>query len=137
MMTKQSVKPGGDSLSQTINIISEGTRIKGDVNANGDIRIDGELVGNITAKGRLVVGPNGKINGEIDCSNVEVSGNIKGKIKARELLNMKATAHIEGDIVIGKLSVEPGSVFSGTCMMGETHKINETAEKEKPKVNLR
>lgn len=135
-MAKQTLKPNGESLNQSINIISEGTKIKGDIIANGDIRIDGELIGNISAKGRLVVGPNGKISGEIVCNNVEVSGSIKGKVKAGELMNMKSTSRIEGDIVVGKLSVEPGSVFSGTCTMGGVNPLNE-AEKEQTKVQFR
>lgn len=125
-MSKQTTKPYGESPNQLINIISEGTKIKGDIIASGDIRIDGELVGNISAKGRLVVGPNGRITGEIDCNNIEVSGFIKGKIKASELLNMKSTSQIEGDIIAGKLSVEPGSVFSGTCSMGGATQTNGT-----------
>ncbi len=129
-MAKQTFKPVGENLNQSINIISEGTKIKGDIIANGDIRIDGDLMGNISAKGRLVVGPSGKIKGEVNCSNVEVAGIIEGKITANDLLNLKSTAHIEGDVVIGKLSVEPGSVFIGTCSMGVKHPINET---EKPK----
>lgn len=117
-MAKQTTKSYGDGQSQSINIISEGTKIKGDIISNGDIRIDGELNGNISVKGKLVVGPSGKINGEIECSNIEISGYIKGKVSAAELLNMKALSQIEGDIIAGKLSVEPGSVFSGTCSMG-------------------
>src|SRR5680860_255635 len=116
-MAKQTSN-NGESQNQSINIISEGTIIKGDIIANGDIRIDGDLVGNISAKGKLVVGPKGKIDGKIVCSNIEVSGHIKGKVTASELLNMKSTSQIEGDIVAGKLSVEPGSVFTGTCAMG-------------------
>jgi cytoskeletal protein CcmA (bactofilin family) len=108
----------GEPSNASINIISESTSIKGDIIANGDTRIDGELVGNITSKGRLVVGPNGKITGEISCNNVEVSGFIKGKVEASELLTMKASAKIEGDIIAGKLSVEPGATFTGTCAMG-------------------
>ena len=114
-MAKQSY---GESSNSSINIISEGTSIKGDINASGDTRIDGELIGNIDSKGKLVVGPNGKIAGEIRCNNVEVSGFIKGKVTASELLNMKASSKIEGDIVAGKLSVEPGATFTGTCAMG-------------------
>lgn len=125
----------GDNLNQAINIINEGTLIKGDIAANGDIRIDGELVGNIQAKGRLVIGPKGKVNGEIVCNNIEVSGYIKGKVSVSELLTMKASARIEGDIMAGKLSVEPGSLFSGTCSMGDSKEKNEnTASKEQKKV---
>ncbi|MDD4225100.1 MAG: polymer-forming cytoskeletal protein [Mariniphaga sp.] len=118
----------GETLNQSINIINEGTLIKGDITANGDIRIDGELVGNLQAKGRLVIGPNGKVNGEIVCNNIEVSGYIKGKITVSELLTMKAMSTIYGDIVAGKLSVEPGSVFSGTCAMGDSKGIDETED---------
>ncbi len=114
-MAKQSY---GETSNASINIISEGTSIKGDINASGDTRIDGELVGNITSKGKLVVGPKGKITGEIRCNNVEVSGFIKGKVNSTELLIMKASSKIEGDIIAGKLSVEPGAVFTGSCAMG-------------------
>ena len=128
-MAKQILKSYGESSNSSINIISEGTKIKGDIIANGDIRIDGDLVGNISAQGKLVVGPNGKIEGEIDCSNIEVSGNIKGKVSAKELLTMKSTSIIEGDISAGKLSVEPGSQFTGTCSMGNVTQPNETKAK--------
>jgi cytoskeletal protein CcmA (bactofilin family) len=118
-MAKQVVKSyGGEIQNQSINIISEGTTIKGDVSASGDTRIDGTLLGNIEAKGRLVIGPQGKVEGEINCNNIEISGYIKGKIIVNELLNMKSSAKIDGDIVAGKLSVEPGSLFTGTCTMG-------------------
>lgn len=129
-MAKQTSKPYGENANSSINIISEGTSIKGNINASGDTRIDGELIGNITAKGRLVVGPTGKIEGEIVCNNVEVSGFIKGKVSASELLNMKSTSKIEGDIIAGKLSVEPGSVFTGTCAMRGANPTNEPAKEK-------
>ena len=103
-MAKQTSKSYGENPNSSINIISEGTAIKGNINASGDTRIDGELIGNITSKGRLVVGTSGKIQGEVVCNNVEVSGFIKGKVTASELLNMKSTSKIEGDIIAGKLS---------------------------------
>lgn len=110
----------GDAYSQAINLINEGTVIRGDIEVAGDLRIDGGLVGNIVAKGRLVVGPNGKVDGEISCSNIEISGLIKGKVKVSDMLTMKSTAKIYGDIFAGKISVEPGSLFFGTCSMGES-----------------
>ena len=122
-MAKQTsyVEPQG----QAINIINEGTLIKGDVNAAGDIRIDGELNGNINAKGRLVIGPKGKVEGQIHCSTIEISGYIKGKITVTDLLTMKASAKINGEILAGKLSVEPGALFTGTCNMGGTKTADE------------
>jgi cytoskeletal protein CcmA (bactofilin family) len=130
-MAKQVSKPFSENLNQSINIISEGTKIKGDVISGGDVRIDGELTGNISTKGKLVVGPNGKITGEVNCSNVEVSGFIKGKISTTELLNMKSTSQIEGDIIAGKLSVEPGSLFTGSCTMGTpNHPMNDSTKEE-------
>ena len=125
-MAKQATKPYGEIQNQSINIISEGTVIKGDISSAGDIRIDGTLNGNIEAKGRLVIGPKGKVEGEVNCNNIEVSGYIKGKITVSELLNMKSSAKINGDIIAGKLSVEPGSLFTGTCTMGGEKTQHET-----------
>ncbi len=129
-MAKQTSKSYGENPNSSINIISEGTAIKGNINASGDTRIDGELIGNITSKGRLVVGTSGKIQGEVVCNNVEVSGFIKGKVTASELLNMKSTSKIEGDIIAGKLSVEPGSTFTGTCAMKGANPINEPVKEK-------
>lgn len=120
----------GETTTQSINIINEGTLIKGDITANGDIRIDGGLIGNIEAKGRLVIGPSGKVEGEIDCNNIEVAGYIKGKVRVSEMLTMKASARILGELVAGKLSVEPGSLFTGTCTMGDGK--NAIAKNERP-----
>ena len=131
-MAKQSANYG-ELQNQAINIISEGTTIKGDLNASGDTRIDGTLIGNVESNGRLVIGPQGKVEGEINCNNIEVSGYIKGKITVSELLNMKASAKIFGDIVAGKLSVEPGSVFTGTCKMGGAAETQVTNDKTNSK----
>ncbi len=129
-MAKQTARFNGEDSSQLINILSDGTKVKGDIISNGDIRIDGEMVGNLATKGKLVVGNNGKIQGEVQASNIEVSGLIKGKVTANELLNMKSSARIEGDIIAGKLAVEPGAVFTGTCSMGASKPVNEPEAKK-------
>lgn len=104
----------------TINLISAGTDIIGDVKSSGDIRIDGTLTGNLNTKGKVVVGPTGKVKGEVICKNSEVAGVIEGKIIVGQLLNLKASSKIYGDIATSKLSIEPGAVFSGTCKMSDT-----------------
>ena len=103
----------------TINLISNGTDITGDIKSNGDIRIDGSLKGNLSTKGKVVVGPTGKVNGEVICKNSEISGIIEGKITVGQLLNLKASSKILGDIATSKLSIEPGAIFSGNCKMSD------------------
>lgn len=105
--------------NSTINLISNGTDITGDIKSNGDIRIDGTLKGNLNTKGKVVIGPTGKVIGEVICKNSEVSGIVEGKITVGQLLNLKASSKILGDIATSKLSVEQGAIFSGTCKMSE------------------
>ena len=104
----------------TINLISNGTDITGDIKSNGDIRIDGSLTGNLSTKGKVVIGPTGRIKGEVICKNSEVSGLVEGKISVGQLLNLKASSKILGDIITSKLAIEPGSRFTGTCNMSDS-----------------
>jgi cytoskeletal protein CcmA (bactofilin family) len=116
----------------TINLISNGTDITGDIISNGDIRIDGSVTGTLNTKGKVVIGPTGKIKGEVFCKNSEISGIIEGKITVSQLLNLKASSKIIGDIVTSKLSIEPGAKFSGNCKMSENDNNGESgASKEK------
>jgi cytoskeletal protein CcmA (bactofilin family) len=117
--------------SPSINLISIGTEITGDIKSSGDIRIDGSLIGNLNIKGKVVIGPTGKVSGEVICKNSEVSGFIEGKITVDQLLNLKASSKILGDIATSKLSIEPGAKFSGNCKMSDNDSYGATAGKEK------
>lgn len=110
---------------QVINLIAKGTKITGDLISDGDIRIDGELLGNLETKGRLVIGASGKLVGEIRCRSCEIAGTQLGKLFIQELLSLKATSNVSGDLVTGKLSIEPGAFFAGTCTMGDESSYNE------------
>ncbi|MEY3598806.1 MAG: hypothetical protein RL521_1228 [Bacteroidota bacterium] len=105
-------------VETSINRIVEGTSIKGDIRCESNIRIDGVFVGDLITKGRLVVGPNGKIEGNVTCQNAELEGQIKGKIQVQQLLTLKSTAKVEGDMITDKLAIEPGANFTGSCSMG-------------------
>lgn len=104
--------------ASTVNLIRAGTKIVGDINSQGDIRIDGNLTGNLITNGRFVLGPNGLIEGNINCANAEMEGEVKGTINVSEMLALKSTAKINGDIITNRLSIEPGAVFNGSCNMG-------------------
>jgi cytoskeletal protein CcmA (bactofilin family) len=114
-------KPGTELLGKT-NRIVEGTSIVGDIVSKADFRLDGELIGNFTSQGKLVIGAKGAVKGEIICNNADVEGEFHGKIKVLEILNIKATARIHGEVLVGKLSIEPGAEFTATCTMITTSK---------------
>jgi len=111
---------------QVINLIATGTTITGDLLSDGDIRIDGELIGNLETKGRLVIGASGKVEGEIKCRSCEIAGAHKGKLYIAELLSLKASSSVSGEMIAGKLSIEPGAYFMGTCTMGDETNTNDS-----------
>lgn len=115
-MFEKAKKSGTELLGKT-NRIVEGTSIIGDIVSKADFRLDGELIGNFTSQGKLVIGPSGIVKGEIICHNADIEGEFQGKLKVLEVLNIKATAHIHGEIAVGKLSIEPGAEFTATCTM--------------------
>lgn len=103
--------------STAINLLGAGTSIVGDITCNGDIRINGTLTGNLSTKGRLIIGETGKIKGEVSCKNADILGNVEGKITITDLLTLKATSNIMGEIIVGRIAIEPGCKFNGTCKM--------------------
>jgi len=115
-MFEKSSKSYTDLLGKT-NRIVEGTKIIGDIESVADFRLDGHLVGNFNSKGKLVIGPGGSVKGDINVKNIDVEGKTEGKISVEDVLNVKATASIVGEVTCGKLSVEPGAKFTATCTM--------------------
>jgi len=103
--------------NNTINLIGVGTDIKGDIESSGDIRFDGTIKGNIKTKGKVVIGSTGVIKGEITCKNSDVEGKVEGKIEVQELLSLKSTSILLGDIMARRLAIEPGAKFTGHCTM--------------------
>lgn len=103
----------------TLNIINSGTTITGDVNSDGDMRVDGTIKGYLSSKARLVLGQTAIIEGDIKAANIEISGEVTGNIFATELLTIKTTAKIVGDIVSNKLIIEAGASFNGTSKMNK------------------
>jgi cytoskeletal protein CcmA (bactofilin family) len=111
-----------------INRFVEGTNIKGDIVSDSNIRLDGELLGDLTTTGKLVIGPTGKITGNIVCSNADIEGTIIGTIKVDEFLYLKSTAVFNGDITTGKISIDKGAEFTGTHKMNDdvSRNVNQT-----------
>ena len=93
------------------------TSVKGDIISEGDFRIDGVLEGSIKTKGKVVIGKEGFVNGTINCLSADIEGKVQGKVYVSEVLNLRSTSDINGEVVIGKLIVESGAKFNASCSM--------------------
>ncbi|MCB0636273.1 MAG: polymer-forming cytoskeletal protein [Lewinella sp.] len=113
--TKTTPASGG---GHSLNSIVEGTTIEGTIKAESDIRIDGAINGKLFCSAKVIIGPTGSVEGEIRCDNAVIEGKFQGTLSVKELLNIRETATVDGDVTTGKLIVQPGGVINGTCNMG-------------------
>ena len=113
------------------NIIAAGTVIKGDIISEGPFRIDGTLEGNLKTQEKVVIGKSGYINGTLEGDNADFEGKFSGKLLLTGTLTLKSTAHIEGEVVVSKLAVDPGATFNATCnMKGGVKALNHDQTKQ-------
>ncbi|UMB53270.1 polymer-forming cytoskeletal protein [Lutibacter sp. A64] len=115
------------------NIIGKNTSIVGDVISEGDFRIDGSIEGTIKTNGRVIIGSSGTVKGKVECSNADIEGVFSGELLVHSILSLKTTAKISGDVIISKLSVEPGAEFNATCAMKGTVKELKNGQSKKEK----
>ena len=112
------------------NILAKNTKIVGDLSSEGDFRIDGVLEGTLETKGRVIIGLDGFVQGKVLCENADIEGKFSGEVKVNTMLSIKASASISGEVVLGKLSVEPGATFNATCTMkGALKELNANEQK--------
>lgn len=116
MFTNKSTKNPTDNLGKT-NRIVQATEINGDIFSEADFRLDGILMGNLTCNGKLVIGPQGKIIGDIKCMNLDVEGTFEGNVQVQQQIAIRATATITGHLQMSQLIVESGASFNATCEM--------------------
>jgi cytoskeletal protein CcmA (bactofilin family) len=106
------------AAGNTNTMIGAGTTITGDMESNGDIRIDGILKGNLKGKAKIIIGADGMVEGNIEGLQADIMGHVTGSIKMQELLFLHGKTVVNGDIFAGKLQIEPTAVFNGSCHMG-------------------
>ena len=117
--------------SSSQNIIAQGTKIVGDFNSEGDFRIDGTIEGNIKTTGKVAVGKAGFIKGTLQGTDAYFDGGFSGKLSLSGTLTLKSSAKIEGEVIVGKLAVEPGATFNVTCAMkGSVKEINKSGQQQ-------
>ena len=113
------------------NRISEGTKIVGDITSKGGFRIDGHIEGTVTTPNKVVIGKTGALKGSLKCQDADIEGVVTGKIEIDKTLSIKSSAKIEGEVIVGKLAVEPGATFNASCdMKGTVKTLSKNAKKK-------
>lgn len=119
--------------SNALNSLVAGTEVEGKVYAEHDIRVDGVIRGSLDCKAKVIIGPSGYIEGQINCTNAIIEGHFEGTLDVKELLNVRNTAKINGEITTSKLIVEAGAIFNVTCRMGKQETATRTISNIKDK----
>jgi len=130
--TENGVSP--QSSSSAINTLVIGTQIEGTIVAKSDLRIDGFIDGKLNCNGKLIIGPEGKVEGTAVCQNAVVEGNFRGELTVNDTLDVREGATVVGEIKTGKLLVQTGAIFNGNCDMGQ--KVKSMSGNKKPEVNV-
>ncbi len=113
--------------AQASNRILAGTSITGDIVSDGDIRVDGKVAGSMKVTGKLVIGEHGRVEGEVECKNAAIAGQLEGTINVAQSLSLSASAKVKGKVQVEKLAVEPGAEINGSLAMGAVmRKVNES-----------
>ncbi|HEX4372614.1 MAG TPA: polymer-forming cytoskeletal protein [Puia sp.] len=124
---------GESSTGSSASLIGTGTSMKGDITSNGDMRIDGSLVGNINCTAKVIIGANGSVKGDIIGQQADILGKVTGTIKVKDLLQLKGGCEVNGDLSAAKLQIEPDATFNGECHMIHTSVGSSKVSVEKKK----
>ena len=129
-MLKSNSYEGGRTEEATV--ISKGVKIEGKLSCSGNIRLDGEVQGDISSQGVVIIGEFGKVNGQINADNITIGGKVTGTVKAKDKVVLGSKANLKGDIATKALMVESGAVFNGNTKMGDSGNIGSPVETSKP-----
>lgn len=119
-----------------LNVIVEGSRVMGDMITESNLRVDGEVIGNVSSAAKVVIGAGGHIKGNLTCADADIEGRVEGTIKVDGLLSLRSRANIEGEISTGRFQVEEGAQFSGQCKMSNFTRTTEAKIPEPMKEDL-
>ena len=111
-------KPIESSTPEEITLISNGVKIVGKISSRGNIRIEGEVQGDISSEDSVVVGENAYVNGNINAVSILIGGKVTGTVNAKEKLTLSAKGNLKGDIFTKLLIVKEDATFNGNSKVG-------------------
>ena len=120
MIGVKSMSKRENGYSEDVSILSDGVNIEGKISSNGNVRIDGKVIGDVNVKGNLTLGASSEVNGQISAKNMTVSGKVEGTLKIEEKLTLESSSRIKGDLIAKVLVIEEGAKFDGKSSMNQT-----------------
>ena len=102
---------------RSLSVLSSSSTVKGEISIDDDLRIDGNVDGDINSGGKVVIGPDGCVKGKITGKSVEVIGKILGDVKVADIVILRASSHYEGQITTRSIEIEAAPTFYGSCKM--------------------
>lgn len=118
MFNKEKTSSSEKVYSNSATLISSGTSLKGDVKSENDLRIDGTIHGNVYSSAKIIVGPSGFVEGNIEGAHADITGKVTGNVTVKELLQLRGECNVNGNISAAKLQIDPTATFNGKCQMG-------------------
>jgi len=108
-----------NDIVKELNMISAGTVIEGKVRSQGSVRIDGKVIGEVSATETLAVGVSGDIEGNVSAKNITVGGKVRGAVSALEKIVFESKSVVRGDIRAARLVIDEGCMFDGKVTMSD------------------
>jgi cytoskeletal protein CcmA (bactofilin family) len=124
MFNKEKNHSISEKVSNSATLISEGTLLQGDVNSENDLRIDGTIQGNVISSAKVVIGPTGRVEGNIHGKQADITGKVIGNIAVQEILQLRGQCNVQGNINAATLQIDPSAIFNGQCQMGGVQAAN-------------
>lgn len=107
-----------------VSTIATGTTLNGDIESEADMRIDGNIIGNVYCKAKIVLGESGIVQGDMHAANADVFGTVNGNIVSKDLLCLKAKSTVNGNVNAKRLQIEPNATFNGQCKMTSSDQVS-------------
>lgn len=117
MFSKEKSSSSDKNYSGSATLVSPGTVVKGDINSENDLRIDGTIQGNVHTDAKIIIGPTGSVQGDITGGQADIYGRVSGNVTVKDLLQLKDNGNVEGNIIAAKLQIDPTALFNGKCQM--------------------
>ncbi len=100
-----------------LNSLVKGTHIEGKIKAASDIRIEGELTGDLDCQAKVIIGPSGTVQGTVTCRTAMIEGHFDGNLHVSDLLEVRDNAKVEGEIHYGQIKIDAGAILLGNMKM--------------------